>query len=184
MSYAQMRRLKLCPIFQVSVSGEKKSETRACSRPRSSFLSQVVGTGGCARACACVPGVHVCGPALICMPVWLTHSAVNSVILGGLAVQGLHWHPTLVLKRKQTQVHKRTLQILRWKNTHRHMLKNTCINTHKRARAKTDTQTHTQQLGFATAPLFNFQLNYIPLLPILNQDPSFPSGRTHIHTVF
>lgn len=38
------------------------------------------------------------------MPAQLTHSAVNSAILGGPAVQGLHWHPTLVLEHKQPQV--------------------------------------------------------------------------------
>lgn len=55
------------------------------------------------RMCVCV---HVCGRALVCMPVWLTHSAVNSVILGGPAVQGLHWHPTLVLNaNKHTHAH-------------------------------------------------------------------------------
>lgn len=72
-------------------------------------------------ACTCV-----CGPALVCMPVWLTHSAVNSVILGGPAVRGLHWHPTLGFKTQtNTGTLTHTLQ-----NTHRGILKDTCINTH------------------------------------------------------
>lgn len=75
------------------------------------------------RMCVCV---HVCGRALVCMPVWLTHSAVNSVILGGPAVQGLHWHPTLVLKREQT--HTRTQSCSQKHTTH--SLKYTCTNTH------------------------------------------------------
>lgn len=86
-------------------------------------------------ACAFV-NVHVCGPALVCMPVWLTHSAVNSVILGGPAVQGLHWHPTLGFKTQTntgTQTHTRNLAL---QNTHRSILKYTCINTN------TDIHTH------------------------------------------
>lgn len=68
MSDAQRRRQKLFPIFQVSVSGEKESETQHALILTLLLLSQVVGMGLRVHA-----RVHVCGPALVCMPVWLTH---------------------------------------------------------------------------------------------------------------
>lgn len=74
--------------------------------------------------------VCVWARALVCMPVWLTHTAVNSVILRGPAVQGLHWHPTPVLKHKQTQVP----HIKLCAHKHTHTPNHTC---------KTHTYTHT-----------------------------------------
>lgn len=88
---------------------------------------------------------------------------VCSVILGGPAAQGLNWHPTRVLKHTHTQTYLHNTHTLR------------CVHTHPH------THTHTHHLGFAMAPLFNFQLNYISLLPILNWDSLRTCTYTHTH---
>lgn len=115
--------------------------------------------------------VRVCGRALVCVPVWLTHTAVNSVILGGPAVRGLHWHPTLVLKHKQTQVHTHE------KHTETHSKRGTCT-THTLSRTHTRSRTPAW-LCHGSAFQFSAQLHSTVTY---SKPRSLFSLRTHTHT--
>lgn len=164
---------KLFPIFQASVSGEKGSETQHALIL--TLLYSLRSWHGAVCVCVCF-FMYVCVGVLSYAWVCVAHPHSSKFCYpwgSGCARITLASHSGF-----KTQTNTGT-------HTYNCAHKKTHVDTFQSIPAQhTLSYVHARlrtPLGFATAPLFNFQLNYIPLLPILNQDPSFPSGHTHKH---